>query len=165
MNEVLYTPWRMSYLVGNLPPISGCLFCTLPGHPDEDALIVHRGTTCYVLLNRFPYTNGHLMVTTYAHHALLSELSPAELAEMFDLAVACEITLRKVYSPHGLNLGINVGKSAGAGIADHIHLHVVPRWDGDTNFLSVTAGTRTVPEELPATRERLKSSFVLAGRV
>lgn len=155
----------MSYLVGNLPPITGCLFCTLPSHSDEDALIVHRGASCYVVLNRFPYTNGHLMVTPFRHHAQLSELAEGERTEMFELAVACELTLRKVYSPHGLNFGLNVGKSAGAGVADHIHLHIVPRWDGDTNFLTVTAGTRTVPEELPATRERLRQSFSLTAGV
>lgn len=154
----------MNYLIGNLPPIEGCLFCVLPNHGDEDALIVFRGSLCYVLLNRFPYTNGHMMVTPYSHRALLSELSTAERHEMFELGTACESTLRTVYSPHGINFGVNVGRSAGAGIADHIHLHVVPRWDGDTNFLSVTAGTRTVPEELPATREKLASSFSAAGK-
>ncbi len=159
MNEVLYTPWRLNYLIGKLPPIPGCLFCYLPANSDEDSLIIHRGRLCYAVLNRFPYTNGHFMITPFAHRASLLELSREEREELMSLAALGEDVLRREYSPHGINMGINIGKSAGAGVADHIHLHVVPRWDGDTNFLSVTAGTRTVPEDLPVTRAKLSQRF------
>jgi len=159
LTEVLFTPWRLAYLEGDASPREGCLFCELPRQTDEEALIVFRGRRAYVLLNRYPYTNGHVMVTPYAHHASLAAMPPEERAEMIELAAASEAVLREAYRPHGLNFGINVGKSAGAGIADHAHMHAVPRWDGDTNFLTVLAGTRTVPEELAKTRERLAPLF------
>ena len=155
MNEVLYTPWRLAYLKGQAPPREGCLFCTLPAAGDEEALVVHRGATCYVVLNRFPYTNGHAMVVPFAHRASLASMTPDERLELVELGARVETALREEYAPHGLNLGMNVGRSAGAGIADHVHLHVVPRWDGDTNFLTVASGARTVPEELPVTRAKL----------
>lgn len=161
MTEVLFTPWRLAYLSTGegLPEKGGCLFCVLPEGGDEEALIVHRGPLCYVVLNRFPYANGHLMITPFAHRGGLADLTPEERREMFDLGAAAETILRSAYAPHGMNMGVNIGKSAGAGVLGHVHLHVVPRWDGDTNFLTVTAGTRTVPEELPATRRRLAPLF------
>ena len=160
MNEVLFTPWRLAYLVGtDTPTIEGCVFCGLPSRSDEDALIVHRGRHAYVVLNRFPYTNGHLMVIPFGHHATLGEMTPEERADLIELGTAAEAALRAEYHPHGMNLGLNLGRSAGAGIVDHAHLHVVPRWDGDTNFFTVTAGTRTVPEVLTATRSRLAARF------
>lgn len=153
----------MSYLTGLAAPAKGnCLFCSLPLQPDEDALIVFRGATAYVVLNRFPYTNGHLMVVPFAHRADLSGMAPEERREMIELGARAESALREEYHPHGLNLGLNIGRSAGAGIADHAHLHVVPRWDGDTNFLTVASGSRTVPEELPVTRRRLAARFASA---
>ncbi len=160
MNEVLFTPWRLAYLTGTAgPAVGGCLFCGLAKLSDAEALIVHRGTTMYVILNRFPYTNGHVMVIPYAHRAGLTGMTREERIELVDLGAACETALQAEYHPHGMNFGLNVGRSAGAGIADHAHLHVVPRWDGDTNFLTVTGGTRTVPEELAVTRSRLAARF------
>jgi ATP adenylyltransferase len=161
LNEVLFTPWRLAYLTSGagLPESGGCLFCSLPGMDDAEALVVHRGALCYVVLNRFPYSNGHLMVTPFAHRSGLAGLTPEERREMFDLGAAAETILAEAYAPHGMNMGLNLGKSAGAGVVGHVHLHVVPRWDGDTNFMSVTAGTRTVPEDLVRTRERLAPLF------
>lgn len=163
MNEVLYTPWRLAYLTSlGAKPAGECLFCRLPSRPDEEALIVHRGPTAYVVLNRFPYTNGHLMVIPYAHRSSLVEMSEAERRDLIELGTRAEEALRAEYAPHGLNYGLNIGRSAGAGIADHAHLHVVPRWDGDTNFLTVAAGARTVPEELLVTHRRLSARFAAA---
>ena len=162
MNEVLYTPWRLAYLRGLGLPADGCLFCNLPSVPDEEALVVHRGRSCYVVLNRFPYTNGHAMVVPFAHRASLAAMTPEERLELVELGARVEEALRGEYSPHGLNFGLNVGRSAGAGIADHAHLHVVPRWDGDTNFLTVTSGARTVPEELAVTRAKLAARLPAA---
>ena len=160
MNEVLFTPWRLAYLIGtDTPRAEGCVFCVLPARTDEEALIVHRGARAYVVLNRFPYTNGHLMVIPFAHRATLGEMTVEERSELIELGAAAEAALRAEYHPHGMNLGLNLGRSAGAGIADHAHLHVVPRWDGDTNFFTVVAGTRTVPEDLSATRSRLAARF------
>ncbi len=161
MNEVLFTPWRLAYLTtgAGLPETGGCLFCSLPSQGDAEALIVHRAPLCYVVLNRFPYSNGHLMVTPYAHRSGLAGMTADERREMFDLGAVAEKVLVEAYSPHGMNMGLNLGKSAGAGVVGHVHLHVVPRWDGDTNFMSVTAGTRTVPEDLVMTCARLSPLF------
>jgi len=163
VTEVLFTPWRLAYLAGETLPAGGCLFCDLARRGDEEALVVHRARTAFVVLNRYPYTNGHVMVAPYAHHATLASLPPDERAELIEIAALCEAVLGEAYRPHGFNLGINLGKSAGAGVPGHLHLHVVPRWDGDTNFLSVLAGTRTVPEELPSTRARLAPLFAKAA--
>ena len=161
MNEVLFTPWRLAYLTtgAGLPKEGGCLFCALPSAADEESLIVHRTALSYVVLNRYPYSNGHLMVTPFAHRAGLVEMTSEERCEMLDLGAACETVLKKAYAPAGMNMGVNLGKCAGAGVVGHVHLHVVPRWDGDTSFLSVTSGTRTVPEELEQTRARLAPLF------
>jgi ATP adenylyltransferase len=161
LNDVLFTPWRLAYLTAGagLPEKGQCLFCHLPSGPDEEALVVHRASHCYVVLNRFPYSSGHLMVTPFAHRARLSEMTAEERRELLDLSVVAETVLAQAYAPHGMNIGINLGRSGGAGVVDHIHLHVVPRWDGDTNFFSVTAGTRTVPEDLGTTWARLAPLF------
>ena len=160
MIEVLFSPWRLAYLQGIGAPAGGtCLFCTLQKHDDEAALIVHRGATAFIVLNRFPYTNGHLMIVPFAHRGRLAEMTVAERSDLVELASRCETYLTEEYHPHGLNVGWNLGRAAGAGVADHAHLHVVPRWDGDTNFLTVTGGTRTIPEELPVTRRRLAARF------
>jgi ATP adenylyltransferase len=158
--EVLFTPWRSAYLAGGgVDPAGECLFCTLQKRGDEEALIVHRGGAVYVVLNRYPYANGHLMVTPYQHRLSLVAMTPDERREMVDVAAKAEEILTAEYRPHGFNMGMNLGKCAGAGVAGHAHLHVVPRWDGDTNFLTVLGGTRTIPEELPATRRRLAAAF------
>jgi ATP adenylyltransferase len=158
--EVLFTPWRSAYLAaGGVDPAGECLFCGLPKHPDDDALIVHRGALVFAVLNRYPYTNGHLMIAPFAHRASLTAMTPEERGQMMGMAARAEEILSSEYRPDGFNIGLNLGKSAGAGVAFHAHLHIVPRWDGDTNFLTVLGGTRMIPEELPATRRRLAAAF------
>ncbi len=149
-------------------PDGGCVFCAAldrAGSPPGDpSLIVARGDTCFVILNLYPYNNGHVMVVTNRHIASLAEASAAELGELMTMAQRAEAALTEAYRPHGLNLGINLGRPAGAGIPGHLHLHVVPRWNGDTNFMTVVGGTRVVPETPPRTLERLVPIFErLAG--
>jgi ATP adenylyltransferase len=158
MNEVLFTPWRMTYLTGATQSgPDGCLFCVLPGLGDPEALIVERGRHVFAVLNRYPYSNGHVMVAPLAHRGTLPELTGEERLELMDLAARLESALRAEYSPNGLNAGLNLGRCAGAGVPGHLHLHLVPRWDGDTNFMSVLAGTRVVPEDLGETYRRLRA--------
>ncbi len=142
---------------------TGCVFCDAVSGADA-SLVVFRGATCFVILNKFPYNNAHLMVVPNRHIATLSEASAEELAEIMGLASRAEVAIRQTYAPHGLNMGINLGKPAGAGILDHLHMHVVPRWNGDTNFMTVVGETRVLPEDLPVTVERLRPVFEkLAG--
>ena len=143
-----------------------CVFCeaqdpsTGSGQGNEQSsLIVFRGGTCFVILNLYPYNNGHLMVIPNRHLASLVDATSGELAEMMELTRLSEIALREAYPPHGLNMGINLGKPAGAGILDHVHMHIVPRWNGDTNFMTIVGDTRVLAEELPATASRLKPIF------
>jgi ATP adenylyltransferase len=158
--ETLFTPWRLAYLTGDAGRmVEGCLFCGLHRLADAEALIVHRGAAVYAILNRYPYSSGHLMVTPYAHHGSLAEMTPAERHEMMDVAAVAERVLAEEYRCHGLNVGLNLGKSAGAGVPGHAHLHVVPRWEGDTSFMTVIGGARTLPEDLAITRERLAGGF------
>ena len=156
--ERLWTPWRLAYVTGDGRP-EGCVFCTALAEADAEALIVFRGATCFVILNLFPYNNGHLMVVPNRHFASLIDATPDELTELITLARRTEIALREAYSPHGMNMGINIGKAAGAGVLDHLHVHAVPRWTGDTNFMTVVGTTRVLPEELPAAAERLRPIF------
>jgi ATP adenylyltransferase len=158
--ESLFTPWRLAYLTGDAGRmVEGCLFCGLHRLTDEEALIVHRGATVYAVLNRYPYSSGHLMVTPYAHHGSLAEMTSGERREMMDVAAVAERVLAEEYRCHGLNVGLNLGKSAGAGVPEHAHLHVVPRWEGDTSFMTVIGGARTLPEDLAVTRDRLAEGF------
>ena len=159
MNDVLYTPWRMAYLTGGSAPAgsSGCLFCDLAGLGDAEALIVERGRHAFAVLNRFPYSNGHVMVAPYAHHANLRELTADERGELLEIAARLESALASEYAPHGFNAGLNLGRCAGAGVPGHLHLHLVPRWDGDTSFMTVVSGTRVVPEDLGVTYRRLRA--------
>lgn len=140
-------------------PAPGCIFCAAPAGLDVDPLVVHRGERAYVILNKFPYNNGHLMVVPHRHASRLAELGAEEVSELMQLTQLAERVLTQVYAPHGFNMGLNLGTPAGAGIADHLHMHVVPRWHGDTNFISVVGKTRVLPEELPATAERLRATF------
>jgi len=126
---------------------------------DRESLIVHRAERNFVILNRFPYTNGHVMVVPYDHIGFLEQMPDATLVEMIRLAQLAEHHLRAIYRPDGLNVGMNLGRSAGAGIADHLHMHILPRWAGDTNFMTVTGETRVLPEDLPATWEKLSAAF------
>jgi ATP adenylyltransferase len=158
--ERLWTPWRLSYVTAGIPS-SQCVFCDALARPDEP-LVVHTGERCFVILNKFPYNNGHLMVVPKRHVPRLSDLEPAELLEVMTLSQAAERALATTYAPHGFNVGINLGRSAGAGIGEHLHVHVVPRWDGDTSFMTVFGDTRVLPEELPVTAERLRPAFATA---
>jgi ATP adenylyltransferase len=161
----LWSPWRLQYVTGGMAP-PGCVFCTADEGIDvqQAALIVHRGRTCYVILNLFPYNNGHLMVIPNRHVPSLTAATDEELCEMMELARRSEVALGEAYTPHGLNMGINIGKPAGAGVLDHVHMHVVPRWNGDTNYMTVVGATRVLPEELPQTAARLRPIFErLAG--
>lgn len=156
--ERLWTPWRLAYVTGEAKS-ADCVFCTAFHSADADPLIVFRGATCFVILNLFPYNNGHLMVVPNRHIASLGDATAEELTELMELARRTEVALREAYAPHGLNLGINLGKAAGAGVLDHLHLHVVPRWNGDTNFMTVVGTTRVLPEELPDAADRLRPIF------
>jgi ATP adenylyltransferase len=151
----LWTPWRYSYIAKTVPS-DGCIFCTKAAeNKDAENYILHRGKLNFILLNLFPYTNGHLMIAPYQHVAAMEETPEVTLAEMMRLTRRAETNLRTVYRPDGFNLGMNIGVSAGAGVADHIHMHVLPRWTGDANFMSTIGETRVLPEELPATYEKL----------
>jgi ATP adenylyltransferase len=149
----------MSYLQGKEPVPDGCLFCTALEKKDVDVHIVHRGNLCYVILNRFPYNNGHLMVVPRAHVAMLEDLNKEELTELMMQTRLSLMVLRKAYTPQGFNVGMNIGQVAGAGVAEHIHLHIVPRWGGDSNYMSTVAETRVIPEWLDQTYERLRPLF------
>ncbi|MGH9369432.1 MAG: HIT family protein [Thermoanaerobaculia bacterium] len=162
MPDVLFAPWRYEYLVSEKS--RGCIFCdAAASRSDEDSLVVYRGRAVFVLLNRYPYTNGHVMIAPYRHDAWLSRSDDATLAELIHTVARAERILVEAYRTDGLNVGINFGSAAGAGITDHYHVHVVPRWTGDTNFMTVTADVRIVPEDLLGTRKRLESLFAGAG--
>jgi ATP adenylyltransferase len=135
------------------------VFCDAAAGSEQADLIVFQGATCFVILNLYPYNNGHLMVVPNRHIARLAEAERAELSELIELTRRAEVVLTDAYAPHGLNMGINLGKPAGAGVLDHVHLHVVPRWNGDTNFMTVVGGTRVLPEELAQSAARLKPLF------
>ena len=138
----------------------GCAFCAArDAHDDPASLVVLRGTTCFVLLNLYPYNNGHLMVVPNRHIADLASAEPEELNELMRLTRLAELVLTEAYQPHGINMGINLGRSAGAGILHHLHLHLVPRWNGDTNFMTVVGETRVLPEDLAQTAARLRPVF------
>ena len=155
----LWTPWRLAYVTDASVAAPGCIFCTALDAPAAESLVVHTAPRTFVVLNKFPYNNGHLMVVPRRHVGRLAELDGAELAEFITLCQLGERVLAREYAPHGFNMGLNLGKPAGAGIDGHLHMHVVPRWNGDTNFISVIGETRVLPEELPATATRLRAAF------
>jgi ATP adenylyltransferase len=152
----LYSPWRYGYVTKTSQSPDGCVFC---GAAAADPLVVARGTAAFVILNLYPYNSGHLMVVPVRHVASLAELSSEELRELMLLVQRAEMAITEVYGPQGINVGLNLGRAAGAGIADHLHVHLVPRWVGDTNFMSVVGETRVLPEEVPASAERLRPVF------
>jgi ATP adenylyltransferase len=157
--ERLYSPWRLAYVTGASTPLPDCIFCQAADHTLQSDLVVARGRAAFVILNLYPYNSGHLMVVPNRHVATLSALDAAERDEIMSLVAMSERAVTDVYAPHGLNVGINLGKAAGAGVADHLHVHVVPRWSGDTNFMSVVGDVRVLPEEVPISAERLRPVF------
>jgi ATP adenylyltransferase len=161
--DYLWSPWRFRYIRSNADgelKRSGCVFCLAPEAPDpKSALVLGRGVHCYAILNLYPYTSGHLMVVPYVHTSSLADLDAATTAEMMEIAKRAQVALAQVYRPDGFNLGINLGSAAGAGIAEHLHMHVVPRWEGDANFMSIVGETRVIPEELETTYEKLRPHF------
>jgi len=158
--ERLWTPWRLPYVTGASGGSTGCIFCDAAGgHGDHEPLMLLRRPSAYVILNRYPYNNGHLMVVTNRHVANLRGATPEERDELMSLTRHAEMALEEAYTPQGLNIGINLGRPAGAGVVDHLHVHLVPRWNGDTNFLSVVGQVRVLPEELEQTAARLRPIF------
>jgi ATP adenylyltransferase len=155
----LWSPWRYRY-VTSAAPSDTCIFCDKSASSEDEAnYVVLRGARNFILLNLYPYTNGHLMIAPYEHVPTLSEAAPETLAEMMRLTVRAERALRDLYKPGGINLGMNLGECAGAGVAGHIHMHVLPRWTGDASFMTTVGETRVLPEELPITYARLKEAL------
>jgi ATP adenylyltransferase len=161
----LWAPWRMQYIAPKTPPESTeqehqCIFCIQPAaHRDAEYHILYRGEHCYMMLNLYPYNNGHLMIVPYQHVGSIEKLDSATLTELMEQAQLSLKALRLAMKPDGFNMGINEGKVAGAGYADHMHLHVVPRWDGDTNFMPVLADVKVMPEHLDVVYEELKQAL------
>jgi ATP adenylyltransferase len=157
----LWTPWRMQYLTGADKSHSapGCVFCAKVSAPDESEHVLCRGQFAYITLNRYPYNNGHLMVVPYVHVASLEDLDPPTLTELMLLMNRGLAALRAAYEPDGFNIGVNLGRAAGAGIAEHVHIHIVPRWNADTNFMPIVGETRVIPEMLDQTYARLRLLF------
>jgi ATP adenylyltransferase len=157
--DYLWTPWRYAY-VSTAEKTSGCIFCELPKLGDDvRARIVQRAHYCFIVLNTYPYTPGHVMVVPFAHLDELQKLPREAANEMMHLSQKMEQVLRQLYKPDGVNLGMNIGKAAGAGVAGHIHMHVLPRWVADSNFMSVVGETRILPETLDVTYERIKNGL------
>lgn len=155
----LWSPWRMTYIEKHKEE-EACVFCDAPAISDgPQNLIVYRGRRAYVILNRYPYTSGHIMVVPYDHQPSLEGLDPDTRAEMLELATQGIRALRRAYRPEGFNLGVNIGEPAGAGITEHVHLHVVPRWTGDTNFMSSLGQTRVLPQTLEDTWLRIRLAW------
>ena len=163
--ERLWSPWRLAYVSGSggVDSTNACIFCDT-GAPGRSDLVLIRGRLSYVILNLYPYNNGHLMVAPIRHVGTLHASTPDELAELMRFTRHAEMALAEAYKPQGLNVGINLGRPAGAGIVDHLHIHLVPRWTGDTSFISVVGNTRVLPEELSQTAARLRPIFERLSR-
>jgi ATP adenylyltransferase len=159
----LWSPWRSEYLSsgGADAQTQGCLFCNLRDNPEQDEsnFVLHRGANSFVVLNIYPYISGHLMIVPYEHLGDLDAASKATTDDMMDLTKRAQTALREAYKPTGFNVGMNLGHSAGAGIVDHIHIHILPRWAGDTNFMTTVANTRVLPESLKDTYQKLRGKF------
>jgi len=157
--DFIWTPWRYQYII-NADKTDGCPFCEkISMGDDRKALIVYRGKHNFIILNLFPYTSGHAMVVPYQHLDSLGALPPEATTEMMELTQRLEGVIRKVYNPHGTNLGMNLGHAAGAGVRGHIHMHVLPRWTGDSSFIGTIAETRVIPENLETTWERIREAW------
>jgi len=158
MAKQLWAPWRLEYIV-QADDETGCIFCRATTLDDEEGLVVSRGSSAFVLLNKFPYSSGHLMVASYRHVGEFAELTDEEALEVHRLGERGMAALAETYEPQGYNLGWNLGRIAGAGIVDHVHVHVVPRWAGDTNFMPVLADVKVLPEHLSETRVKLAAAW------
>jgi len=158
MMKRIWAPWRMKYILGARE--TGCFLCAmLPDGNDSENLILKRGRTCFIVMNRYPYNNGHLMVCPLRHVDSLGAMTAKERAEMMELTSECVALLQKVMRPDGFNVGINLGAAAGAGLKDHIHIHIVPRWNGDTNFMPVLGQTKVIPQALHELRDELAAAM------
>ena len=156
----IWTPWRMKYIQEN-EKSSGCVFCTAANAADDaEQLIFFRGKTAFMILNRYPYTSGHVMCVPYVHESRLHDLSRKTRIEIMELTSKAVEVLQRVYQPDGFNVGLNLGEMAGAGIAKHLHMHIVPRWGGDTNFMSSVGNTRVLPESLEDTFQRIRQMWL-----
>lgn len=167
--ERLWAPWRLAYIVGAVKssPRDACLFCRVATEGekhDRSNLVVYRGALSFAMLNRFPYNNGHVMVAPYSHVASIEELGDEELGDMVKTLKIVVRALREAYSPDGFNIGANIGRDAGAGIEGHFHVHVVPRWRGDTNFMPIISGTKVIPELLEESFDRVRNAIESALR-
>ena len=161
--DYLWTPWRYAYITTtgkNEGKPEVCILCELPKLLDQEAKIVYRAKHCYIILNSFPYTSGHVMIVPFAHLDELQKVPEAAAHEMMSLSQKMESVLRQIYSPDGVNLGMNIGRAAGAGIAGHVHMHVLPRWVGDTNFMTVTGESRVLPEALEETFVGIRGAMI-----
>ena len=158
MDEVLWAPWRMAYILSE--KTANCIFCDHPRQQgDAQNLILWRGATAFVMMNRYPYNNGHLMIVPYAHVASLNALESVQRNELLAVTAHCEQVLQNAMQPQGFNVGINLGAAAGAGIAEHLHIHIVPRWAGDTNYMTVVSEVRVIPQHLDHTYQLLAPYF------
>ncbi len=156
--DILWAPWRIQYI--EQPKEPGCIFCIKPAeNQDKKNLIIYRGQQCFVIMNFYPYNNGHLMVVPFRHVSDLTDLDNKERLELMDLLAMCKDALKSTMFPQGFNIGMNLGEVAGAGVKDHLHFHIVPRWNGDTNFMPICGHTKVVSEGLAETWERLKNVF------
>ena len=166
--ERLWSPWRNEYIAASGTDKSQadvCIFCEAQkdAAADEEKFVLYRGRRNFIILNLYPYISGHMMIAPYAHIGELDAAGKEDTDEMMDLAKRCQTALREIYHPEGFNIGMNLGRAAGAGIADHIHMHVMPRWAGDTNFMTTVGETRVLPEDLPTTYRKLLPKFKPAG--
>ncbi len=158
--DVMWAPWRMSYIMGDEEEIKGCIFCELPKWKDDSkSLIVHRSEYCYVILNRYPYNNGHVMIVPNRHTHDFTALTEKELLDCQNVIQKTVKAFRKVYNPDAMNMGMNMGRPAGAGIEEHLHYHLLPRWNGDTNFMPVISGTKVISEALEQSYEKLSTAL------
>lgn len=162
--ERLWSPWRYEYIASSgrvNTQAESCVFCQIGGHPEDDEtnFVLHRALHNFIVLNIYPYISGHLLIVPFEHVGDLDAVAKAATDELMDLTKRCQTALRQVYQPGGFNIGLNLGHAAGAGIVDHIHIHIMPRWTGDTNFMSTVSQTRVIPESLATTYSRLREKF------
>jgi ATP adenylyltransferase len=158
--DVLRAPWRSAYVTAKDDAGKGCVLCRALENPEApDSLLVHAGPACFIVMNLYPYNSGHVMVAPRRHVGRLADATDAELSEMMALTRRLESVMAEVYHPDGMNVGMNLGRAAGAGVPDHIHLHVVPRWAGDTNYMTVAGQTRVIPEDSVQAAQRLRARF------